>query len=155
MKIIFAFKSIILLGITLLLTGCIPFFAYTPKELRVSSKSDKSEIIVNRSYADVTKTFKKMSPRCLNFNYHLSNGFDNIDSDYSSHITVFPNKTTLYVSRLLNHIPMISTHYVMVVDIYPNGAKSTKLVTSLSDADEFRTLMEDWATGKSVGCMNI
>ncbi len=144
MKIIFAFKSIVLFGITLLLTGCIPFYAYTPKELRI--KAEKTEHIVNRSYADVTKTFKKMSPRCLNLNYRLSGNNTNIDSDYRSHITVFPNKTTLYLSRVPNHLSM-SRHYVMVVDIYPNGSKSTKLVTSLSDADEFRLLTDDWARG--------
>lgn len=167
---------LIFLGI-FIWSGCTTVGAHlTPEDVRKSNGDGTKEVrIINRPYSSIVRTFKKMTPRCLNMRieHHTTNAkYGRSGTDiFKPKIIRKSNKMTMtlqqrqwidkkqwdqYVKE--GHVDKDGA-YVYIVDLEPINAKQTKVTTYkhswYGPPSEVFEAIEGWITGEQVGCPSL
>jgi hypothetical protein len=136
--------------------GCV--VPLTPAEFREAVKKEGSytdSFTVNRPYAEVTRTMKRMSDECLNFS--MSTGDSKKPWGYAN--TTFnasPKQAELRFQRKIpdqiGTIPEKGMYY-LVADMTAVGAAKTQIdVYYWDDVEVAAKAIKGWATGDMLGC---
>ncbi len=155
-----------ILAIAVFLSGCaaVPM---NPAEFRAAVKKEGSYIDkfeVNRPYADVVRSFQKMTPECLNYSVSTTEKRGLIGGRTTSDpwawvkgsMKVSATKMELYIQRKIkNQLGTLPDNgmYYLVGEIYPVGAGKTKVeLYYWDDVKVAAEAMKGWASGGEMGC---
>lgn len=163
----------------ILLTGVVGFFlagcsiqypqnaAEFRKMLPESTFGTKEEITSSRSLAEITATFKKMAPQCLdvrirseersNTSYHV------VVTHYKPTVIAGPQKVELHVQ--MEHEKGVITPgkvppgglYLMIIDVTATGNGKSKAVfyhPSMGYGSMIKGI-SGWVTGENIGCPDL
>ncbi len=159
----------LLMGSFILVAGCAPV-PQNPGEFRLAvdkgafmSNKDVSE--VNRSYSRVSRSIKKMAPKCLNKRITTTSRTHNkyggstrtIVTDYTAKVRKSKKKTELSWqqnivsgSKMIGNIPE-GGFYSLVADFEPAGRKKTKVtIYGNSMQKKIFNAIKSWAKGKTL-----
>ena len=154
-----------ILAFVVILAGCaaVPM---TPTEFRAAVKKegryiDKFE--VNRPFADVARSFQKMTPECLNYSVTTTEKHGLIGGKTSDTwawvkgtLSVSTTRMELRIQRKIkNQIGTLPDNgmYYLVADATPVGAGKTKMeIYYWDDVQAAAVAMKGWASGGGMGC---
>lgn len=156
---------------TLLVGGCVTSHPQSADEFRQAvpgaafAKVEHYE--VNRPYKEVSATFRKMAPKCLNISVKTVSqsrtSYQVIVTDYKPTVVVGKNRTEFHLQQHHAQGVMKVTkepeggYYLLVVDATPIDKRRT-LIKSYGPSMGYKPLMKavrGWATGENVGCPDM
>jgi len=156
--------------IVLFVVGCAsPTIHKTAREFRADTSTHSIDTyVVNRPYRDVVRTYKKMTPRCLNVTiaHHTTNVkyADNGTYRYTSRVRSYKNRTEIATQKFQlgleeyakrGEIPKNGI-YVLMVEAEPVSSNKTKITIRIRNwmypPSEFVTAIKGWSSGEYIGC---
>ncbi len=155
-----------ILAAVVALSGCVPV-PMNPTEFRAAVNTEGRNIDkfeVNRPFADVIRTFQKMTPECLNYSVTTTEKRGLIGGRTTSDTWAWV-KGTLSVSQTRMELRIqrkikdqVGTYpddgmYYLVADARPVGAGKTKMaIYYWDDVAAAARAMKGWASGGEMGC---
>jgi hypothetical protein len=156
---------------TIFLSSCAGTMPQTAEEFRQAVPGafmgEVETFEVNRPFKDVTKTFQKMAPKCLDVRIKTTSktymSYQVIVTKYNPTVIVTKEKTELYVQERHESGVMAvyeepeKGHFVMVVDATPLDIKRTQIVMyrPSKGKDVMVKAIKGWAIGKNIGCPDL
>lgn len=164
--------KILLMGVAgFVLSACSIQYPQTAAEFRKalpdSMMGTREEVISSRSLAEITATFKKMAPQCLNVKIRTEER-----SGSSYHVVVTNYKPTVIAGAQKVELHVQMTHetgvitpgkvppgglYLMVIDVTPMASGKSKAVfyrPSIGYGTMVKAIT-GWVTGENVGCPDL
>lgn len=154
-----------------LLAGCSISHPQNAEEFRKAvpgaSFAKTDTYLVKRSIGDVTKTFQKMAPQCLQKRVtSTSSGYMHyqvIVTDYLPTVKITAARTELHLQQ--DHIQGVMNvskkpeggYYLLVADAIPVSKNETRinLYAPSVGHDHIIKAIKGWATGQNVGCPDL
>lgn len=163
---------ICLLFIVLLIAGCAGKMPQNADEFRQAlakgaflTKVETYE--VDRSTADIGKTFEKYAPKCLDKRIETISqsrtSYQHIITKYTPTVIVSKNRTELHLQEKHEQGVMAiyeepeAGHYFLVVDATPIG-KNKSRIDFYRPSMGFKNMMtaiRNWTEGKNLGCPDL
>jgi hypothetical protein len=155
----------------LVISGCVGKMPQTADEFRQALPGafmgQLETYEVDRSAAEIGKTFNKYAPKCLDVSIattsQTSSSYQHIVTTYTPTVVVNQNRTELHLQE--KHEQGVMTvyeepaagHYLMVVDATPIGANKTKIefYRPSMGFDTMVTAINNWTRGKNLGCPDL
>lgn len=152
-------------------TGCAIHHPQNAEEFRKAAPGatfgSQESFEVNRSLSAVSRTFKKMAPKCLHVRVKSeSSGYMHyqvIVTDYNPTVIVGKNRTELHLQQ--DHIQGVMNvsekpkggYYLIVTDAIAAGKNKTRIdmYAPSMGYDHVVEAIKGWATGKNVGCPDL
>jgi hypothetical protein len=155
----------------LLLTGCVASHPQNAEEFRVAVPGAfmamTETVEVDRAFRDVSATFRKKAPECLNVKVEMTE-----QSATSYHVVVTAYKPTVMVSDQRAELHVQQTHekgvlnvtevpdggyYLLVADAYPmeNNRTRLELFGPSRGYDVLIRAVKGWASGENLGCPDM
>jgi hypothetical protein len=161
----------LLLLTTLVSAGCVGKMPQTADEFRQALPSafmGKLETYeVDRSAADIGKTFSKYAPKCLDVRIETTSqtqtSYQYIVTRYTPTVIVDTNRTELHLQEkhekgvlAVYEEPAVG-HYLMVVDATPIGPNRSKIdfYRPSMGFDTMATAVRNWTRGENLGCPDL
>ena len=166
------YLAITLLVLTsLVTTGCVGKMPQSADEFRQAlpgafmGKLETYE--VDRSTADIGKTFQKYASKCLAVTLETTSqttsSFQHIVTEYTPTVIVNQNRTELHLQE--KHRQGVMTvydepaagHYLLVVDATPLGTHRSKIdiYRPSMGFDTMVTAVRNWTRGENLGCPDL
>ena len=137
------------------------------KELPDAFMGEVEKFQVNRSYADVGRSFQKMAPQCLDVRIkstsQSSTSYSVVVTKWNPTVKINDQKAELHIQQLheqgvLNvyEVPE-NGNYMMVVDAIPMGKNSSEVVMYRSSVGNKALIraIKGWAAGEKIGCPDL
>ena len=158
-------------SLSLLLTGCVTSHPQNAEEFRVAAPGAfmamTETIEVDRAFRDVSATFRKKAPECLNVKVEMTE-----QSATSYHVVVTAYKPTVMVSDQRAELHVQQKHekgvlnvtevpdggyYLLVADAYPmeNNRTRLELFGPSRGYDVLIRAVKGWASGENLGCPDL
>lgn len=154
-----------------LLSGCAGHMPQTAdefrKELPGSFLGEVERFKVNRSYADVGRSFQKMAPQCLDVRIkstsQTSTSYQVIVTKWNPTVKIDDHKAELHIQQLheqgvLNVYEVPDKGYfMMVVDAVPLKNNSSEVIMYRSSVSNKALIkaIKGWAAGENIGCPDL
>lgn len=156
---------------SLVTTGCVGKMPQSAEEFRQAlpgafmGKLETYE--VDRSTADIGKTFQKYAPKCLDVTLETTSrttsSYQHIVTEYTPTVIVNQNRTELHLQE--KHRQGVMTvydepdagHYLLVVDATPLGTKTSKIdiYRPSMGFDTMVAAIKNWTRGENLGCPDL
>lgn len=164
-------RCAIYIATSALLVGCAGHMPQTADEFRTGlpdaflGKVEKFQ--VNRSYAEVGKSFQKMAPQCLDVRIkstsQSSTSYQVVVTKWNPTVKINNQKAELHIQQLhekgvLNVYKVPEKgYYMMVVDAIPVGKNSSEIVMYRSSVGNKALVkaIKGWAAGEKIGCPDL
>ncbi len=166
------FALLVLLPAALLAGGCVGKMPQNPDEFRQAltegaflTKIDTYE--VDRSTAEIGKTFKKYAPKCLDKRIETISqtrtSYQHIITKYTPTVVAGRDRVELHLQEkheqgvLAVYEEPEAGHYMLVVDVTPVGKNRSK-VEFYRPSMGFKNMMtaiENWTRGENLGCPDL
>lgn len=155
----------------IVMSGCATHHPQNAEEFRQAAPGaflgKKETFVVNRSYNEVARTFKKKAPQCLNVRVktvsQTTTSYQVIVTKYKPTVVVDKQRTELHVQQHHESGVINVTkepeggYYLVVTDAYPMSKNKTKIVMYRPSMgyDVMIKAIKGWATGKNKGCPDM
>jgi len=166
------FPAITLFLLTALVTtGCVGKMPQTADEFRQAMPSafmGKLETYeVDRSAADIGKTFSKYAPKCLDVRIETTSqartSYQYIVTKYTPTVIANQNRSELHVQEkhekgvMAVYAEPAAGHYLMVVDATPVGPNRSRIdfYRPSMGFDTMVTAVRNWTRGENLGCPDL
>lgn len=166
------YAAITLLLLTVLVTtGCVGKMPQTADEFRQALPGafmgNLETYEVDRSAAEIGKTFQKYAPKCLDVSLattsQTSTSYQHIVTQYTPTVVVNQTRSELHLQEkhqqgvVAVYEEPAAGHYLMVVDATPLGPHKAK-IEFYRPSMGFETLVtaiKNWTRGKNLGCPDL
>jgi hypothetical protein len=164
-------RFVLYIAILSFLNGCAGHMPQTAdefrKELPGAFLGEVEKFQVNRSYADVGRSFQKMAPQCLDVRIKSTSqsntSYSVVVTKWNPTVKINDQKAELHIQQLheqgvLNvyEVPE-NGYYMMVVDAIPMGKNSSEVVMYRSSVGNKALIraIKGWAAGEKIGCPDL
>jgi hypothetical protein len=122
---------------------------------------------VDRSYRDVSRTFKERAPVCLNVTMrsveHGGSSYSNVQYTFTPSVVIAERGTNLYLQERQEGSVLIpgkmpdGGFYSVIADATPLSGNRTKIeiYTASRAYDVVVTAITGWASGQNIGCPDM
>lgn len=160
----------VVLLIALLVSACSTQMPQNAEEFRkvipTAFMGSKEEMVVPRAFPEISATFKKMAPKCLNITLTTRQrqgyGYSTSITHYTPTVIASAQKVELHVQTIFENSitlgnPPKKGMYQLVVDVMPTGGGQSKAVIygPSMGLDTMIKGVKGWITGDNIGCPDL
>ena len=138
------------------------------KVIPTAFMGSKEEMVASRDFSEISATFKKMAPKCLNvtmtITHRVGQGYGTRTVKYTPTVLESPKKLELHVQTIMENVVLVGKGdapknglYNLVVDVMPTGKGKSKAVIygPSSGLDTMIKGVKGWITGDNIGCPDL